>query len=102
MTPMSIQSLTPEPPVARMAALLSQLLIARASSFILERWPLASGSVLAYDWSSRNRKQALFCRLISCVYGIGGRLQGRGRRRDGSEAINREGAGDVKDAARKS
>ena len=47
----------------------SQPLMAATSSSHLRFDELPSGSSIENDWSRRKRKQALFWRLIDCVYG---------------------------------
>src|SRR5271166_1708895 len=66
---MSIQSLMPSSPLARMAMFCSQPLMAATSSSHLRFDELPSGSSIENDWSKRNKKQALFWRLIDWVYG---------------------------------
>ena len=52
-------------PLARIAMFCSQPLMAATSSSHLRFDELPSGSSMENDWSSRNKKHALFCRLIS-------------------------------------
>jgi hypothetical protein len=58
--------LIPSSPLARIAMFCSQPLMAVTSSSHLRFCDEPSGSSMEKDWSSRKRKQALFCRLISC------------------------------------